>query len=349
MRRGFLVFVLVLLSFVCGYAKRSDLPKYIRDQLHNNITYTVITGRNLDTLPKMCEKVKPHHFMVLQVLPQNFKKEDAQLLLDWVKRGGVLWFYDSRLAPYFQMENSPLCKKKVEGKPYEGDYGATKVKGINTIAHALPFAKHDIKKGVQSIQVFLMKVGKDKYSAVSSKTKGVIPVFQVNLEPKAVVALKKIGKGWVIFKPLLWPDVLGGERFQVNLMEFSGGYSVPDGGKEIIPRKALEGKPVKLSRYDSLILSNGQQIVGMICEKELEFMASEGTRKEKVSNIKSIRFLPTGDEITLKNGKSFCGTSLFMKVKFKTHTGKSIYINKEDISTIYFNVGGENLKSKKGR
>lgn len=341
---GFIISLLlagVLLFNSTALAKKSDLPKYIKDQLHSDITYTVITERDLDRLDELVLTDKKHHFVVVQIPPEQFKKQHADMLMGWVKKGGVLWFYDSRLAPFFGMENSPLKEDDVRGKPYDGDYGTQKVKGINTIAHAYPFSEHPVKTGVQSIQVFLMKVGENTFSAVSEKTEGVIPLFRVNVEPKAVVALKKIGQGWVVFKPLLWPDVLGGERFQTNLKEFSGGYPVPKSEKPVIPAEAFKGKQVKLSRYDSLILSDGQQVIGKVEEDKFEFMGPEGTVTKKVEEIDYVKFRPTGDEIKFKDGGKFNGSTLALELKLKTTTGKTVTIGKEHIMSIKFDISAK--------
>ncbi len=340
---------LLIAIFLLGstaMAARDDLPRYILDQLHDDITYTVVTQRNLGEIDRLPEVPQKKHFLVIQVPPENFDQDKADRVMGWVKSGGIMWFYDSRLANYFGMKEAPLRENDFQGKPHRDSYGAGKVDGINCIAHALPMLEHPLGTGVQTIQIFLMQVAPGQYSAVASDSPGVIPLFQVNLENKAVVALKKVGEGKVIFKPLVWLDVLGGERFQTNLMEYSGGYPVPKSGQAIIPAEALRagsGGPAKLDRYDSLILSDGQQVVGKVLESDFEFVGDSGIEKLSVGRMDSIRLVTTGTTITFKDGSKSTGSILTLSVKFKTLAGKTVKVNKEDIINIKFDVGKDSL------
>jgi len=331
--------ILLVLLFFHSAAAWGELPSYITDQLHRNIRYEIITERNLKVIKKYKPGSRPVHFVVIQVAPKNFTGEQAKSLMEWVESGGILWFYDSRLAEHFGMKNSPYEKKKIKGEPYKGGYGVGKADGLNVVASALPFVEHEVATGVRNIQVFLMEVGENKYSAVSSETPGVIPIFAANIEKKSVVALNKVGKGWVIFKPLLWPEILGGARFQVNLKEFSAGYPVPKAEKPVIPRKAYKGKPVKLKRYDSLILSDGNQYIGMVMEKKFTFMGGEGKIEKKVDQIKSISITEIGDRIVLRNDETHTGTLMILNIYLKTTTGRKVKIEKENIQSIDFDVG----------
>ncbi|MFP4497125.1 MAG: hypothetical protein ACLFQV_02845 [Vulcanimicrobiota bacterium] len=333
-----ILFILIILTSTMGYCE-SELPEYVREQLHNDITYTIITENNLDKLDEILAKGHNKHFLVLQAIPEKFEQQHADKLMNWIEDGGVMWFYDSRLAGYFGMENSPLDKNDIRYKDHRGDLGNQKVPGISIIAYSNPATEHPVHTGVQAIQVFLSQVEDDKYSAVSSKTPGVIPAFVADVNPRAIVALKETGKGWVVFKPLLWPKALGGERFQANLKEFSGGYPVPQLGKNIIPMEAFEGKPVKLPRYDNVILADGQQVMGMVTAEEFEFMGADGTVTQKVEDIASLKFSPSRNMVELKNGTEFDGYLMSMSIKFKTITGKTIELEKENISKITFNIG----------
>jgi hypothetical protein len=335
-------YFIVILNFLFipqnAFAAKSDLPDYIREQLHKDITYTVITEHNISQLDNLISKAGKKHFLVVQVKSDCFNKDYTAKILSWVNNGGVVWFYDSRLAEFFGMKNSPLKKASFQGKPYDGGYGTSKVPGINTIAHVYPFAEHPVVTGVQSIQAFLMEVGNEEYSAVEENFSGTIPLMRVNIELKAVVAAKAYGKGWVLFKPLLWPDVLGGERFQANLMEFSGGYQVPKGEAPVIAYETFQGKPVNLPRYDCIILSDGQQIMGMITDKEFEFMGSDGNITKKVNEIDMIKIMPAYHEMVLSNGTSLRGNFLNREFSFKSTTGKEVKISKENIVSIKFKI-----------
>ncbi|MCD4785086.1 MAG: hypothetical protein K8T10_14825 [Candidatus Eremiobacteraeota bacterium] len=340
LRRALLIIACVVFCiFILTEISRAELPEYISEQLHKGIKYDVITGKNLNTLEKYKPGTKPVHFLAVQVPPELFKEEHAKILLDWVNSGGVIWFYDSRLASYFGMESAPYEKKRIRGKDYEGGYAAKKVKGMNVVVAVHPFAESDVVSGVQSIQVFLMEVDKDKYSAVSIKTPGVVGLFVANEENKCAVALRKLGKGWIVFKPLLWPKVLGGERFQVNLKEFSAGYPVPKSDKPLIPSDFYKGRPVKLKRYDSLKLANGEQCVGMVKAKEFSFLGGQESVEVGVDKIELIEVSMTGDKLKLRDGNEYIGNLMTLSIELKSTTGKKIKLSKEDIQSIHFDVG----------
>jgi len=330
---------IVFFIFMLNGIMWAELPEYIKEQLHRGIKYDVITERNLDTLDKYKPGTRPVHFIAVQVPPGFFKEEHAKTLLDWVNSGGVIWFYDSRLAHYFGMENAPYQKKRIRGQAHEGSYGTGKVKGMNVVVGIHPCAESEVISGVQSIQVFLMEVDKDKYSAVSNKTPGVEGLFVANEENKCAVAMRKYGKGWIIFKPLLWPEVLGGDRFQVNLKEFSAGYPVPKSEKPLIPSDFYKGKPVKLKRYDSLRLANGEQCVGMVMAKDFSFVGGQGTIKVPVDKIEFIEVSMTGDKIKLRDGKEYVGNLMTLSIELKSTTKKRVDLSKEDIQSIHFDVG----------
>lgn len=334
-----LIFVLFFLLRAGAASADSELPKYIIDQLHGDIRYTIITERNLNEIDKVPAGFANKHFIVLQAKPESLTQEDADKILSWVRAGGVMWFYDSRLAHFFGMKNAPYSKKMSRGQDHKGGFGSGQVDGINVIAGVDPFAEHPVATGLQSIQAFLVKVGDDQYSGVASNTAGVIPIFLVNPEKKCVVALRKEGRGWVIFKPLVWPKVLGGERFQANLKEFSAGYPVPKAEKNIVPPDFEKGKPVKLTRMDSLILSNGDQLLGEVMDKKFTFMGGDGRVQSEVDKIDYFNISPLGDKVKLRDGKEYSGTLMTLRIKLKSRTGKKIEVEKENIHSIKFDVG----------
>lgn len=333
------VFLLTAFFLIPGGNASAEIPEYIKDQLHRDIRYMVITERNTDWIKNLKPGSKPVHFVVVQTKPDVLKDAEYKAIMDWAEAGGVVWFYDSRLAEHFGMKNSPYDRDKIKGENHKGDYGSGKVDGMNIVASSLPFADHEVVTGVRNIQVFLIEIEKDKFSAVASDTPGVIPLFAPNIEKKCVVAMKKVGKGWVVFKPLLWPEVLGGERFQVNLKEFSAGYPVPKSEKAVIPPEAYTGKPVKLTRYDSLILTDGNQYLGMVMDKKFIFMGGEGKMEKPVDKIESIIIQPTGDTVKLRDGSEYTGTLMTLTVELKTTAGKKVKVEKEKLQSIQFDVG----------
>jgi hypothetical protein len=337
-----MLILLTLLILICSSTSRAmkiELPEYIRNQIHGDIRYTIITERNIGMLDVLLENAKSRHFVVIQTKEDTLTQEHADKILAWVEAGGVMWFYDSRQAHFFGMKNSPLKESEIKGQTHTGGFGTGAVPGFNVIAHTYPFAEHPVATGVQSIQVFLMKVGEGLYSAVEDSGNGIIPIFGVNLEPSTVVALRQHGEGWVVFKPLLWPDVLGGERFQVNLKEFSAGYPVPMGEKPVISSAVFKGKPRQLARYDSVYLLDGQQVIGMIEEKTLQFMGGDGVYKTSVNEVESVQFNPVIHTLNLKDGRQFQGQLINRTMKFRSPTGKVIEISRENIVGITFDVG----------
>lgn len=210
------------------------LPESIRKQLHRRSEYHVLwvkgsePGTLLDRLP---DHVK---IVVWQALPEVTRTEDVQRVLRWVESGGVLWFQDSRLAPLFGMQADPVHRADLRNvKEHQGQYGAfKKLQGAATYAMAPVAQPHAVMTGVKGVQVFLLKVGEDQYSAVHL-TPNLTPLLKLQWLPKrplyekVIAGLMQRGRGNIVFKPLIFDEVYSGARFQANLLEFSAGFPVP--------------------------------------------------------------------------------------------------------------------------
>lgn len=157
-------------------------------------------------------------FAVLQVTsPGVLTKDSASALVSYVKGGGTVWFYDSRLAPLFGMTNSPMNIKGLETKGMEAEFGSGKMTGAAVGAVAVKGASP--VRGIRRAAVFVILLGEDTYSAV--RDSGVTPLLKVPGQKSLVGAVKKLGNGKAIFKPLLWEQQYDGAAFQRKLIRYS--------------------------------------------------------------------------------------------------------------------------------
>lgn len=177
---------------------------------------------NNDNISDFSETIKDSGKINFIVFQADFKKADAKtasVLMNWVEKGGCLWFYDSRLAPLFGMKNSPMNFKDLESKSMSAEFGSGKISGAPLGAQS--HRGTPITVGVRRVVVFVPAVGKDLYSAVALED-GILPVLQVPEQEKSLVcAVKKIGKGNIIFKPLLWEKQYDGKVFQRRIINYS--------------------------------------------------------------------------------------------------------------------------------
>lgn len=161
-----------------------------------------------------------------QMSPEQMDDAKAQILLNWVRKGHSLWFYDAQLGNKFGFEPCLMTKEQFTNKPESGDLGGRSVNGAATVAMNL--SRHETLEGVLQVTVFLPAVG-DKYGAVWPKG-DTVPLLKFKTDSPAVAALRREGRGLIVFKPLVWTEPLSGSRFQANLLEFSAGYQVPGPG-----------------------------------------------------------------------------------------------------------------------
>ena len=64
--------------------------------------------------------------LVLQLFEGDLDGPTATLLLDWVRKGNSLWFYDARLGPFFGFEPLLLKKDQFTNRPESGEYAGAK-------------------------------------------------------------------------------------------------------------------------------------------------------------------------------------------------------------------------------
>lgn len=166
---------------------------------------------------------------ILQIPFEQFDLSCCPDIVNWVRQGHSFWFYDSRYAPYFGMKSYALSGKQFKGRNESGELGNYKYNG--RAAGVLTMSKQDVMAGVGQCTVFLPLIGEDTYSAVALGG-DTLPLLQFASDSPALAAMRREGKGLIVFKPLLWPESLSGKRFQYNLLEFSAGYGVPGVGGE---------------------------------------------------------------------------------------------------------------------
>ena len=243
---------------------------------------------------------------ILQIPFEQFDLSCCPAIVDWVRQGHSFWFYDSRYAPYFGMKAYALSGKQFKGRNETGELGNYKYN--RRAAGVLTMSKQDVMTGVGQCTVFLPLIGDDTYSAVALGG-DTLPLLQFASDSPALAAMRREGKGVIVFKPLLWPESLSGKRFQYNLMEFSAGFGVPGiGGEnrlgELIGPNAnyvktdfdaesvLAAKNGKISPADSKVVAQVKEEV----EEESKTEANKGkndenTLTEKDSHIyaKSIK------------------------------------------------------------
>lgn len=209
------------------------LPESIKRQLHGRDELRLVTLKG--KTPSL-ERLAGAKIVVWQVLPEDTSPEHVKALLAWVDKGGTLWFQDSRLAEGFGMQAAPAGKADLRNvKDHKGHYGSIqKFPGVATIATAPPLHRPDVLKGVDAVQVFLMRVGEDQYS-VLRQTADLVPLLKIQqmstqpLYDRIIAGMMRRGQGIIVFKPLIFDEQLTGARFQANLLEFSAGFPVPEG------------------------------------------------------------------------------------------------------------------------
>lgn len=167
--------------------------------------------------------------LCLQTWEQSIPSESQLELLDWVRSGKTLWFYDVRLAPLFGMKGFLLGKDQFRSKPEKGVIGSSKHPGAATVG--ISFGNHAVQTAVGQVTVFLPELSAAKDDPVTYGAIEVagdtVPLLRFTLDSPALMALRREGRGLIVFKTLLWTEPLSGERFQRNLLDYSAGFQVP--------------------------------------------------------------------------------------------------------------------------
>ncbi|MBX3169204.1 MAG: hypothetical protein KF760_17495 [Candidatus Eremiobacteraeota bacterium] len=162
--------------------------------------------------------------IALQILREDMDESLVGPLTAWVQAGHSLWIYDARITPLFGFQPVMMKKNQFTNKDEKGTLGGRGLEGVGTVALAM--GNSAINTGVGQVSAFLPKVNEDEYGAVNV-TADTQALLRFTYNSPAVAAYRREGRGLIVFKPLLWPEALSGDRFQSNLLEFSAGFQVP--------------------------------------------------------------------------------------------------------------------------
>jgi len=309
----------------------------------SNLTHTdrelkimVLNSRNADKVQELAQDPQCARIVVLQVPYNKINDRSFSILHKWIVGGGTLWYYDSRLAEYFGMENYPLKDAEFKSKPYQGDFGAEgKLSGV--ITQGMPKGDSPVLKGISWVLTFLMQVGEGEYSAV--KLNDQITPLLIAGEPVHVVsAIAKIGAGMAVLKPLVMMKGQGdGDRFQANIKEFSAGYPVPDpmgNYKENSAGSQQAYDPQK----DAVVLRSGRIVQGRF--ERFDFLVETKDNREltvSLGQVKTMEFKTQSglDDITLTSGEKLQGFCHFKgELPLVDNEGKKKLYNKMELKAV---------------
>ena len=346
---GTLALLAATLLLATGVAQA--LPDSIKKQLHKFEEYRILVvegGKPSETVKKLVARPEDYKIVVWQSMPEHTREDDIKKVLDWVDQGGILWFQDSRLAGMMGMQADPVPKADLRKyKPHKGTYGGVKkTRGVATLAMAPPTRPHGVLAGIDAVQVFLLEVAPDCFSAVR-QTPETIPLLKLEvlssdpLSTKCVACLLPRGKGYVIFKPLLWTEQLNGDRFQYNLLEWSAGFPVPDAGAMsgvVLPSTTRTTAPVP--QLDEVATQDQGIIKGTILTPDFKFTSYEtglATMKVPFTEVTDIVMREDGarDAVTGRDGKKRFGTvQLVDTLQIRDTKGVVQKLQKTNISRI---------------
>ncbi len=313
--------------------------------------------------------------LCLQSFGDPLPAETQAELLDWVRSGRTVWFYDARLAPQFGMKPFFLDAEQFKSKPEDGVLGNGKYAGLATVA--VSYGSHAVQTGVGQVTVFLPEMAGE--TSKSPKLYGAVevagdtkPLLQFALDSPALMALRRDGRGLIVYKALLWNEPLSGDRFQANLLDYSAGFQVPGPageGKVGLPpgpeAEYIEGTPAvelatsgvvpaasnpsvvssvppsqsKGSHGFSLRLKDGTAVQGDLQGDVLQFETGTGSLKLKPSEIDRIEFGSSIklDKVTTSAGKTQSGLLMSTPLKFRTDRGVEEF-EKEDLESLQRSV-----------
>ncbi|MDO5296514.1 MAG: hypothetical protein Q4F00_07780 [bacterium] len=270
--------------------QESLLNEYSASEKGDTYSITDSTVRNID------EVLSNPNIRIIcwQVEYKNYDEAWTPRLLEWVRNGGSLWFYDARLADRFGMEMYELRGDQFRGNPEKGDIGDVKMKG--RAVTVFPIQNHAVSTGVGSVAAFLpvLDEKRDVYGSIVPH-EGTLNLLQFAADSPALAALRREGYGTVVFKPLLWEKSLSGERFQRNLIDYCAGYGVPGMGGEGRVGEQLQQKQnyVKDTAYRG---SSASEMTGNAAQEPAAASGSQGgTGSALDSTIAEARSLYNAD------------------------------------------------------
>ncbi|HEY4003231.1 MAG TPA: hypothetical protein VGO93_30465 [Candidatus Xenobia bacterium] len=157
---------------------------------------------------------------VIFVQLASLTDEETADLLEWVQKGGSLWFSDCRLAPRFGMEPAPLDVRvlsatTLERQPYGGQ---RHVALLTAVVYAA--TQHPLVDGLQFERGFLL--GADESHVSTVKAGGdVVGLMRLTSDPhdphadQMAAALRMVGHGSIVFRPVVTDGT-----FEYNLKQW---------------------------------------------------------------------------------------------------------------------------------
>lgn len=319
---------LVALLAMWGPRPALAVPEFLKNQLHKEEEYKILVIKGKEP-SALVQKVAAHpgdyKIIVVQCAPEELKVADAVQLLAWVEHGGSLWFQDCRLAPQFGLQPDPLhVKELVRAKEHKGEYGGRKkVPGVATFSIAPPNSGVPLLTGVDTVQVFLLRVGDDMFSALHL-TSDLTPLLKVQVatgQPffdRVIAGVKKHGQGTIVFKPLVFTEQLTGERFQLNLLEWSAGFGIPDFSHmtgETTPKNKTSPAATSAANVDRVLMRDKSVLEGAILTRSFKLTVLEplSTGEVFMTAVADICMQEDGarDAVRLRDGKKLMGMVSF--------------------------------------
>ncbi len=366
----------VLIFLALSACVQAQMSSHLKEEFHDQEAYGVQIVERVYGL-RSAVMNEDTRVICLQAFGEELNEESAKELLDWVREGHTVWFYDARLAPHFGMRPTFFESTRFRNKPESGQLGGKKYDGVATTAVSL--GTHAVQTGVGQVTVFLPSIESEEKD--DEVTHGGIELvgdtqalLQFTLDSPALVACRREGRGLIVYKSLLWTLPLSGERFQGNLLEFSAGYQVPGPagvGKVGSPpgpeAEYVEGQPAepvvasqapvgvvetnpttnpdkapsngdKLGAW-VLELKDGTTLQGDLETEMVEFETGTSSLKLKPEELESLEFGSSVklDRITAK-GREQSGLLLTSPIRFRTDRGVEEF-EKEDLQKLSRAVG----------
>lgn len=215
----------LMVGLLLGGMAQAQMHESLKSEFHKQeeLGAAIVGKDESSTLPALMANPAVR-IISLQLFAEEMDVTQAPALMAWVQAGHSLWFYDARLAPLFGFAPILMKKNQFTNKTEEGKFGGRKMDGVATCV--VSHGGHVTGTGVGQVSAFLIPLPEEQYGAVNV-TADTVPLLRFTYNSPAVAALRRDGRGVVVFKPLLWTEPLSGDRFQSNLLEYSAGFQVP--------------------------------------------------------------------------------------------------------------------------
>lgn len=365
----------LILTFLLSLPLQAQMSSHLKEEFHDAEAYGVQIVEGVSSLRAALGK-EDTRVLSFQSYDESVGEESVAELLEWVRAGNTVWFYDARLAPRFGMRPTYLTGEEFRNKPEDGVLGGKKRQGLATVA--VSFGTHAVQTGVGQVTIFMPEIffpETDEPSFGAIEVAGdTVPLLQFALDSPALVACRREGKGFIVFKSLLWNEPLSGDRFQGNLLEYSAGFQVPGPagvGKvghppgpeaefivgepaEVLTAQAVDGShqeavtdtstapatpPIAATTGSgkwTLEMQDGTRVIGEFEAKTVEFETGTTSLKLVPDEIKSLEFGSSVklDRIITQKGMEKSGLLITAPIRFRTDRGVEQF-EKEDLVKLF--------------